>query len=159
MSNTSPPLPTAGVVRRLTAMIYDGLLVFAVLFAATLPTLFLSRNHERSIDNEQVVHDLHPLISGWPFQVYLLSIYIGFFCWFWIKNGQTLGMQSWRLQLEDLSGNRISFKQCLLRIAGAAISMLCLGAGYWWIWIDKDGLSWHDRWSRSRMVQLPKKPK
>ena len=157
MSNTPDPLPTAGVSRRIAAIIYDSMLVFGLLFTATLPTLLLDNSSKQSIENEQVVHELHPLVSGWPFQLYLLLVFVSFFCWFWRRNGQTLGMQAWRLQLEDMSGERISVKQCLQRLLGASISTLCLGAGYWWIWIDKKGLSWHDRWSKSRIVILPKK--
>jgi uncharacterized RDD family membrane protein YckC len=159
MKDSSNTLPPAGVIIRLVAMVYDGLLVFAVLFAATIPVLILEGNHQRTIENEQVVNNLEPLIgiSGWPFQIYVFVIYMSFFCWFWIKNGQTLGMQAWRLEIQDFSGNRISLKQCLVRLFGASISLLCFGAGYWWIWIDNKGLSWHDHLSQSRMVQHPKK--
>jgi uncharacterized RDD family membrane protein YckC len=156
MSN-SQPLPTAGILRRLAAIVYDSMLVFSILFAATLPSLLLDKTADSGIDNGQVVHELHPLVSGLLFQLYLLVIVVAFFCWFWRKNGQTLGMQAWRLQLEDMNGNRISFTQCLQRLAGATISCLCLGAGYWWILIDKNSLSWHDHWSKSRIVVLAKK--
>ena len=156
--NTAPKkLACAGVIRRLSAMIYDSLLVFGLLFTATLPTLLLDTSATTSIENEQVLHELNPLIDGLPFQLYLLMIFISFFCWFWMKNGQTLGMQAWRLQVEDYDGNRITLLQCLQRLLGATLSIACLGAGYWWIWIDQDGLSWHDRWSKTRVVILPKK--
>lgn len=151
------PPPHASVIKRLSAMVYDSLLVFGVLFTATIPVLFLESNMQQTVSNEQVVNDLPQLADGWAFQIYLLTVYAGFFCWFWIKNGQTLGMQAWRLEIQDYSGNRISFKQSLIRLAGAFISALCLGAGYWWIWIDKDHQSWHDRLSKSRVVILPKK--
>lgn len=149
--------PPAGVPRRLAAMVYDGLLVFAVLIAATIPAIFIGNNDSQTIHNGDVINDLNPLIGGWPFQLYLLMVFVGFFCWFWTRNGQTLGMQAWRLYLEDQSGQRISFKQCLLRLAGAVISLAVGGAGYWWMWIDKSGLTWHDRWSGTRVVLLPKK--
>ena len=159
MQTTSETLPTAGVLRRLMAMVYDGLLVFAVLFTATIPTVFLPTNEQQVITNGDVTHELPSLANGWLFQLYLLFIFCSFFCWFWRKNGQTLGMQAWRLQIEDLTGQRISWRQCFTRLAGASVSILCLGAGFWWIWIDKNGYSWHDRWSKSRMVILPKKTK
>ena len=117
MSNQQPPLPCAGVTRRLAAIIYDSLLVFGVMFAATLPTLLFETNDSSPIENEQVVHELHPLIAGWPFQVYLALVFVAFFSWFWRKNGQTLGMQAWRLQVETFDGERISLAQCLLRLA------------------------------------------
>ena len=157
MTQPYTELPSAGVVKRLAAMVYDSLLIFGLLFAATIPTLFLQSEQKLDKTNEQVIHDLPVLVDGWPFQLYLLLVYLGFFCWFWKKNGQTLGMQAWRLELVDMQGQPISLKQCLQRIAGAFISTACLGAGYWWIWLDKDKLSWHDRWSNSRIIAHPKK--
>ena len=149
--------PNAGVIKRLAAMTYDSLLIFGLLFTATIPALFFQSDQTLDKTNEQIVHDLPTLADGWPFQRYLLLVYISFFCWFWKNNGQTLGMRAWRLQVVDLQGQRISLKQCLQRIAGAFISTACLGAGYWWIWLDSDNLTWHDRWSKSRIVVYPKK--
>lgn len=157
MTDPQTEHPNAGVIKRLAAMTYDSLLIFGLLFTATIPTLFFQSEQKLDKTNEQVVHHLPTLVDGWPFQLYLLGVYISFFCWFWIKNGQTLGMQAWRLQLVDLQGQRVSLKQCLQRIAGALVSAACLGAGYWWIWFDRDNLTWHDRWSKSRIVAHPKK--
>ncbi len=137
-------------------MVYDSLLVFGVLFTATLPILLLSTS-QVPVENNEVMHEVNPVAEGLGFQLYLLVVFISFYCWFWRRNKQTLGMQAWRLQVEDFSGQRISIAQCLVRLFGATISLLCLGAGYWWAWIDKDKLSWHDRWSKSQIVLLPPK--
>lgn len=155
MTEQTQQFPVAGVIRRIAAMIYDALLVFGVLFTATIPAIVIGQ--QRMVDNNEVLYELSPAVGGWIFQLYLLLIFVGFFCWFWIKNGQTLGMQAWRLQVENTSGGRISLRQCLLRLLGASVSLACVGAGFWWAWIDKDGLTWHDRWSKSRIVLLPKK--
>ena len=40
---------------------------------------------------------------------------------------------------------------------GACVSLAALGLGYFWIWIDRERLAWHDRWSGTRVVVLPKK--
>ena len=157
MSSAENRLPSANLPRRLAAMLYDAMLLFGVLFTATIPTLFFDGAPQQSVSNEQVVHELPTISVGWPFQLYLLVISIGFFCLFWRKNGQTLGMQAWRIKLEDCAGNRITYLQCMKRLLGAAVSLSCLGAGYWWVWLDKNHMSWHDRWSQTRVVQLPKK--
>ncbi len=157
MKNNLTTLPTAGLIRRLAAMVYDSLLVFGVLFTATIPAVFFRADRIEPIANEQIVTDLPSVASGLPFQLYLLTVYIAFFCWFWRKYGQTLGMQAWRLQLVDMSGDRLTIRQCFTRLLAALISFLCFGAGYWWILIDKDHLSWHDKLSNSRIVLLPKK--
>ena len=32
-------------------------------------------------------------------------------------------------------------------------SLLLGGLGFWWAWLDRDGLTWHDRASGTRMVR------
>jgi uncharacterized RDD family membrane protein YckC len=83
----------------------------------------------------------------------------GFYYYFWRRNGQTLGMQAWRLRLDIAEGGRPSLRQCLLRMPVGFLALLCGGLGYWWIWIDRDRLAWQDRASSTRVVVLPKRPK
>jgi uncharacterized RDD family membrane protein YckC len=157
MENNPTTLPTAGLIRRLAAMVYDSLLVFGVLFTATIPAVFFRSEKIAPIANEQIVTDLPSVAGGLPFQLYLLAVYVAFFCWFWKKHGQTLGMQAWRLQVVDISGSGLTMRQCIIRLFTALLSFLCFGAGYWWILIDKERLSWHDKLSHTRIVLLPKK--
>jgi uncharacterized RDD family membrane protein YckC len=77
-----------------------------------------------------------------------------FFGWFWTHGGQTLGMRAWRLKLLDSSGNPVTWRQSLIRYGAAWLSLLALGLGYIWVWIDPQGLSWHDRLSGTRLVVL-----
>lgn len=151
-------LPNAGLIRRLAAMVYDTFLVFAVLAIATLiPSIFIGDHQPAAVANEVVIHQLDPMLTGPAFQLYLLAVMAAFFCWFWHKNGQTLGMQAWRLQIETRTGGHPGWGQCMIRLLAAVLSFACLGMGYWWIWIDRDKLSWHDRLSNTRVVQLPKR--
>lgn len=155
MNDSADEIPTAGVLRRIAAMVYDSLLVFGVLFTATLPALLVGRINQ--VRNDEVIHEISPLAEGIWFQLYLVLVVVAFFCWFWKKNGQTLGMQAWRLQIVSADGKPLRVSQCLIRLLGAAVSLLCFGLGYWWIWVDRDHQSWHDRLSRTRVVLLPKK--
>ena len=150
------PCQPATLPRRLGAMLYDSLLVFAVLFAATLPFALLAASGEQSVDNETVVHELDTVATGLAYQFYLLMVIAAFFCWFWLKNGQTLGMQAWRLTLRSTRGKPLSLGQCLLRLLGALVSAGCFGAGYWWVLFDPDRQSWHDRWSGTEVIYQPK---
>lgn len=153
--------PTAGAWRRIAAAIYDGFLLFAVLFVASLiPTLIVS--HEAlgaSPGTNSVVHELNTPLQGWPYTLYLLAITVVFYGWFWRKTGQTLGMQAWRLKLESNDGQRIRWTQVLRRLPVAAVAFFLGGLGYWWIWIDRNGRSWQDIASNTRMLQLPKEKK
>ncbi len=65
-------------------------------------------------------------------------------------------MIAWGERIESEKGKNLSAKQALLRFMAAIFSAAALGMGYWWIMFDSNKLSWHDHWSNSRVVQLPK---
>ncbi len=155
------PLPVAGVWRRLAAALYDGFLMFAVLFVASLlPALALNTDSlAASPATDSVVHELNAPLQGWAYSFYLLLLIFAFYGWFWRKNGQTLGMQAWRLKLESNDGSPVSWRQVGIRLPVAALAFFLCGAGYWWAWIDRQGRSWQDIASGSRVVQLPKEQK
>lgn len=145
-SNPSPP----GLARRLAAIGYDGLLLGALLILAdalvVVPLGLLGISAE----------DLgrHPLFRG-----YLLLVILGFFCGFWMRGGQTLGMRAWRLRLARMDGGPVGLLDCLKRLAAACLSWLALGLGFLWVLVDRDKLAWHDRLSGTRLVLLPRPPK
>ena len=76
----------------------------------------------------------------------------------WRRGGQTLGMRPWRLRVIAASGSGApAAKALLVRFAVGTVSLLLGGLGFWWAWIDRDRLTWHDRASGTRMVRIPKK--
>ena len=34
-----------------------------------------------------------------------------------------------------------------------SLSLLAGGLGFWWAWLDRNGLAWHDRVSGTRMIR------
>lgn len=159
MTENQQLLPNAGVVPRLAAMIYDGLLLFALLCLATLLAVLVTGQIDTDIPeaSSKVMHKADPLLSGWGFQLYLLCVVMGFYSLFWRKNGQTLGMQAWRIQLQNAEGGKPGWGQCVVRCLAAIVSIGAAGLGYWWIWLDKENRSWHDRLSGTTVVRLPKR--
>jgi uncharacterized RDD family membrane protein YckC len=144
--------PSAGVLRRLGAMLYDTLLVLAVMMIVTA-VFFLPITGGEALTAER----FGPL--EYVYRVVLLIVIVIFFGSFWTRRGQTLGMAAWRLKLLRIDGSLPGWGDTLRRLAGACVSWLALGLGYWWIWIDRDRLAWHDRWSGTRVVVLPKRKK
>jgi uncharacterized RDD family membrane protein YckC len=140
---------SAGVLRRFGAMLYDALLlVVAVLPITTAIFLLFTREA------------ITPGGSGFVERIYqaaLLLVIVLFFSVFWTWIGQTVGMLAWRLRVERNDGALLTWRDALLRLAGACVSLALAGLGYFWIWIDRDRLAWHDRWSGTRVVVLPKK--
>lgn len=137
----------AGLLRRLGAIVYDALLVAAVLFLATIPFV--------------AVHGGEPVAPGnnAAYRAALVVVIYAFFVGFWVGKGRTLGMQSWGLQIESAEGTRPTLAQASIRFFAAILSWLALGLGFLWQLWDKDALTWHDRLSGTRLVFYPRAAK
>ena len=136
-------MPNAPLLRRLGAILYDSLLIIALLIIATLPFVAMKGGE--------------PVEAGDPlYQLAMLFVVWSFFVGFWVRSGRTLGMQSWRLQLETRDGQRPGIGAATGRFFAAILSWLPLGLGFWWqIW-DAEGLAWHDRLSGTRLAYYPR---
>lgn len=144
MQDNAIALSPAPFLARIAAMIYELLLVTAVLFVASLPFLYLAGNAE----------------TGWRhavFQLYLTGVLFAYFSAFWMRSGQTLAMKTWRIRLVDLNGGRFTLGRSALRFTLALLGLLLAGAGFWWALFDRDRQFLHDRLARTRLVRVPRK--
>ena len=130
-------------------MLYDGLLLLAVLMVAT--ALFLPLTGGEAIDPRT-----NPLLE-FVYRAVLVLLVVGFFGLFWTRRGQTLGMASWRLRVEREDGSLLGWGDTLRRLGWSLLSLLPLGLGYLWIVFDPLRRAWHDRLSGTRVVVLPKR--
>jgi uncharacterized RDD family membrane protein YckC len=144
MSNNTdtPILPPAGFFRRLMAMFYDALLLLSVLLLATGFAELVTKG---------TLHYHNPFFRTWLFFICFL-----FYAWFWTHGGQTLGMRTWRLRLQRIDGKPLTLWQALLRFLCAIPSIALVGLGMFWMLVDHRKMTWHDRFSESVIVQLPK---
>lgn len=69
----------------------------------------------------------------------------------WRRGGQTLGMRPWRLRLVTDDGTPPAWPALWKRYAVGTASLLLGGLGFWWAWLDRDRLTWHDRASGTRL--------
>lgn len=141
----------AGLLRRLGALLYDSLLLAAVLMIAT--ALFLPLT-----GGEAVTSDANPLLE-WAYRGVLACVVVLFYGSFWTRRGQTLGMASWRLRIEREDGGALTWGDTLRRLSAAVVSLLPAGLGWLWIVVDPARRAWHDRLSRTRVVVVPKAPR
>lgn len=125
-----------GIPRRLGALFYDAVLLIAVLFLATAIALAVTKGH---LDNH-----------GVGFRIYLLVVIFGFYTWFWTHGGQTLGMRTWRIRVENLDGSNIRWWQAVARLA---IALGTAGAGLLWILWDGDRRALYDRLTGTRVIR------
>ena len=130
----------AGLGRRLGAMMYDGLLIVAIWMATALALVIIA--------NEA--------ITSWWLQLVFVLEWVGFYVHAWRRSGQTVGMMAWRIKTLQESGETPTLAQCLKRMAVAPFSLVLLFAGYLWMYLDKDKLTWHDRFSDTVVVHFPK---
>jgi uncharacterized RDD family membrane protein YckC len=124
-------------------MVYDGLLVFALLLVATFPFVGLT---------DGVITPATRIIL----QIYLLFVCATYFVWFWLHGGQTLPMKTWQIRLLTRTGTPAGLGQGILRFSIALLGIACAGFGLLWALWDRDRQFLHDRISGTRLVQLPR---
>ncbi len=147
--SSSDALPIAGLFRRLGAMLYDVMLIVGLLFAYAACVL--------GIVNWQVgISDELNLGESLLFRLGAAATIIGFYTFFWLRGGQTLGMRAWRLKVAKADGSAMDLPSCMLRLATGTISLLVFGLGYFWCLIDHNNLTLHDRFSMTVVVVMPK---
>lgn len=95
-SLTAPPLR-----RRMACWLYEGMLMFGVVFIAgyLFSTLTQTRH---ALDNRHMQ------------QVFLFVVFGIYFTWFWSK-GQTLAMKTWHIRVVDAQGHSLTQPRALLR--------------------------------------------
>lgn len=135
MTDTTP-----GFWRRIICLIYESLLLLAVLFIASFIFHLIFR------DTNAVY--FRPL-----FQFYLLVIMGYYFIWFWTHGGQTLAMQTWKMRVVSVDGGSLTKKQAITRYLLALVGILLFGAGIIWALFDRDRQFLHDRLAGTRIIR------
>jgi len=157
-------LKTPGLARRMACWLYEGMLMFGVVFIAgyLFGTLSQTRN---AMDNRHAL------------QAFLFVVFGIYFVWLWAK-GQTLAMKTWNIRVVDRAGHPITQSRALLRYvlswlwflpALAAVAPFHLSAveslviltGWVLVWailsrFHPDKQFWHDALAGTRLVSTPR---
>lgn len=131
------------LARRFASLIYDGLLLIAILLVATFVFIALFGDATHA-----------PL--RYMLQLYLYLIAAAYFLWCWLHGGQTLAMQTWRIRLTDIEGKTIASGQAVRRYLLSSAGLMFFGAGFLWALFDREGLFLHDRLLGTRLVNVRK---
>jgi uncharacterized RDD family membrane protein YckC len=166
-------LPAPTIKRRIALNLYEMLVLFGVLaFAFLVPHLTIGVLFEVTAPSTILMAHLYLVLAF-------------YFMWYWTKKGQTLAMQTWRIQLVSEDGSIMKRSQALMRFAigslwlipaalllfiiikmnpsismGGSVSIIFFSITLF-LWplsavLDrKNRQSIPDRWSRTRLVQLP----
>lgn len=130
-----------GLLKLLAACIYESLILIAIWMATAW--LFIA------IFGDATHHYKRLFL-----QLVLWLIAGAYFVWCWIKSGQTLATQAWKIKLVNSAGTTLSIRQALVRYAFASVSTLVFGLGFFWAIVDKDRCFLHDRLLKSRFIKV-----
>ena len=133
---------SAGLFRRLGALLYDWLLIIALWFVQT--ALLLPFTGGEALPQTGLAH--------WAYLALLYLTALGFFLLFWRKSGQTLGMRAWQLRLVDAQGHTPELSHLLRRALWALPSWGLAGLGVIWLYFDLQRRAWQDRMSATYLI-------
>jgi len=125
--------------RRALALVYEALLLLALLLVGSLPFVM-------------VAHDADRVAARPLFQLYLFAMTAVYFVWQWRHGGQTLAMRTWRIRLVTRGGAPLTWTHAFKRFLFALPGTLLCGAGFLWALVDREGIFLHDRLAGTRIV-------
>lgn len=159
-SSPIPSLEAPSLHRRLACWLYEGILLFGVVFLAGYLFSTLSQSRH-ALDNRNAL------------QAFVFIIFGIYFVWFW-AHGQTLAMKTWNIRLVDRHGQAVTQLRALGRyvlswlwflppLAAVApfhlsvpeISVIVLGWIAVWALLSRfhpQGQFWHDAFAGTRLV-------
>ena len=136
-------MQSAGFLKRILALVYDSLLIAAIVLVLSLLLVLVNGGYPESG-------------SFVSFIQFFILVFTGpiFYSYFWIVNkGQTTGMQAWRIKLVTTDETELNINKTMLRCLISTISFACLGLGYLWILYHKDDLSWSDILTKTKVIK------
>lgn len=133
------PARTPGLGRRLLCLVYEALLLTAlVLVAGGLAT---------------ALAQLAPAaLTRTITQLVLAAAVSGYFIGQWHGRGQTLPMKTWRLRMVARAGGPVTVPRAALRLALACAGYALCGLSILWAAGDRDRQFLHDRLAGTRIV-------
>lgn len=124
---------------RLVALVYEGVILAAVLFIATGAfTVFFG---------DSASQPQHSLL-----QAFLFFVGGCYFVGSWTGGRRTLPMRTWRMHLEDKAGKAPDLQRAAVRYTIAAVGLALAGIGIAWALFDPDRQFLHDRIAGTRLV-------
>jgi len=135
-----------GFFRHIAIIAYDALLLLALLFLAT--ALVLPFNNGEAFSSSQFF-----------FPIYILLVSFIYYGWFWTHGGQTLGMKTWKIKIQTLDKQPVTWALAFKRFILALFSWGVGGLGFLWKFVDKRRFTWHDHLSKTSLFFEQDSPK
>ena len=113
-----PALSTPGLARRMAAFVYEGVLLFGVLFVAGY--LYSALTQQR-----------HALQGQAGLQVFVFVVLAIYFVVFWTRGGQTVAMKAWHVRVVTADGRPLSQIRALARYVASWVWFVPALAAAW----------------------------
>ncbi len=139
-SSSDQALSAPSLPKRLLCVLYEGLLLLAVLFLAAFPFVAFTQG-------------LPHALARHALQGYLFLVGGLYFTLFWRK-GQTLAMKTWRIRIDSATGGAASLRQVWLRYFLACANLALGGVGWWSALFAADRQFLQDRLAGTRLVNV-----
>ncbi len=119
----APPL-----IRRLAALLYEGVLLFGVSMATALAYGVATQQR-------------HALAGRSGLMAVMFLMLALYFIWFWVRGGQTLAMKTWHVRVLGQNGQPLGLMQAAKRYLLS------------WLWfLPPLGLAWAAQWHSTREI-------
>ncbi|MBM3803935.1 MAG: RDD family protein [Acidimicrobiia bacterium] len=135
-----PGLAAAPLGSRVRAGLIDSLFVFGCFLIFLLIVFFVP---------EFVLFTRSSIVG---MGLVLLLIFLSYVVTFTILGAKTLGMDHEELEVVTYAGSAITPQDAWLRCFGYLVSLGCFGLGFLWAAFDPEGLTWHDKISKTLVV-------
>lgn len=132
-------LQPARLRHRFLSLIYESMLLAAIVMATTLPVVMLTTSWSAT--------DVRLVL-----QAILITTCGAYFVWQWTQSGQTLAMKTWRIRLVAMNGDTLTPARATARYLLALMGLLACGVGYLWAFVDFERKFLHDRIAGSTIV-------
>lgn len=86
--------------------------------------------------------------------LWLLGLTAAYFVVSWVRVGATVGSRAWKFRVLRDDGTRMNVRMACMRFVFALVSLVLLGAGFWYAWFDAEHRTWHDRVCGTRATRI-----
>jgi len=139
VNNQKLNIAAPSLIKLGACLLYELLTVIAIVFVSAGLFLWLAGD---------ATHGVKRLLL----QLFLWLTIGAYFVRCWLKSGQTLAMQAWKLKLVTDGGQLLSVRFAILRYVLATLSFALCGFGFLWAIVDRQHLFLHDRILKSRIA-------
>ena len=133
----------ASLIRRLLALLYDSILIIGIYMSYVILITYLNGSALES--------QVEKLFLQFSFIFFIFL----FYCYFWkFNNGQTLGMQVWKIKLFSSENEKISILRMIYRCFLSLFFSLLFLSNFFFIMLNRERKTLGDYFSKTKLLRI-----